>query len=75
MAGLEKGIVILSAARTPFGKFCGALKDVTATELGVIAGRAAIAYRSKTFQDTRTKPLHQLFPSIHWLKRRARDLK
>jgi acetyl-CoA acyltransferase 2 len=42
MAGLEKEIVILSAVRTPFGKFCGALKDLTATELGVIAGRAAI---------------------------------
>ena len=42
MAGLEKEIVILSAARTPFGKFCGVLKDLTATELGVIAGRAAI---------------------------------
>jgi len=42
MTGLEKEIVILSAARTSFGKFCGALKDLTATELGVIAGRAAI---------------------------------
>jgi acetyl-CoA acyltransferase 2 len=42
MSGLEKEIVILSAARTPFGKFCGALKDLSATELGVIAGRAAI---------------------------------
>jgi acetyl-CoA acyltransferase 2 len=42
MPGLEKEIVILSAARTPFGKFCGALKDLTATELGVIAARAAI---------------------------------
>jgi acetyl-CoA acyltransferase 2 len=42
MGGLEKEIVILSAVRTPFGKFCGALKDLTATELGVIAGRAAI---------------------------------
>src|SRR5882724_12093088 len=42
MTGLEKEIVILSAVRTPFGKFCGALKDLTATELGVIAGRAAI---------------------------------
>ena len=39
MTGLEKEIVILSAVRTPFGKFCGALKDLTATELGVIAGR------------------------------------
>src|ERR671919_755450 len=42
MPGLEKEIVILSAARTPFGKFCGALKDLSATELGVIAARAAI---------------------------------
>jgi hypothetical protein len=42
MAGLEKEIVILSAARTSFGKFCRALKDLTATELGVIAARAAI---------------------------------
>src|SRR5262245_54454591 len=42
MSALEKEIVILSAARTPFGKFCGALKDLSATELGVIAGRAAI---------------------------------
>src|SRR5918994_1248433 len=42
MSELEKEIVILSAARTPFGKFCGALKDLSATELGIIAGRAAI---------------------------------
>ena len=38
----NKKIVILSAARTPFGKFCGALKDLTATELGVVAARAAL---------------------------------
>jgi len=38
----NKEIVILSAARTPFGKFCGALKDLTATELGVVAVRAAL---------------------------------
>ena len=42
MPALEQEIVVLSAARTPFGKFCGALKDLSATELGVIAGRAAI---------------------------------
>lgn len=34
--------VILSAARTPVGKFGGALKDVKATELGGIAIRAAL---------------------------------
>jgi acetyl-CoA acyltransferase 2 len=38
----EKGAVILSGARTPFGKFGGALKDHTATDLGVFAARAAI---------------------------------
>jgi acetyl-CoA acyltransferase 2 len=38
----DKEIVILSAARTPFGKFGGALKDLTATELGVIAAEAAM---------------------------------
>ena len=34
--------VILSGARTPVGKFMGALKDFSAVELGVIAARAAI---------------------------------
>ena len=39
----EKTIVIAGAARTPFGKFGGALKDYTATDLGVFAAQAAIA--------------------------------
>ena len=43
MPDAKKEIVVLSAARTPFGKFCGALKDLTATELGVAAARAAMA--------------------------------
>src|SRR5437868_712098 len=34
--------VILSAARTPVGKFLGALKSLKAVDLGVIAARAAI---------------------------------
>jgi acetyl-CoA C-acetyltransferase len=34
--------VILSGARTPVGKFMGALKDFTAIDLGVMAARAAI---------------------------------
>jgi acetyl-CoA C-acetyltransferase len=34
--------VILSGARTPVGKLLGALKDLTAVDLGVIAARAAI---------------------------------
>jgi acetyl-CoA C-acetyltransferase/acetyl-CoA acyltransferase 2 len=36
-------LVILSAARTPFGAFGGALKALSATELGVHAARAALA--------------------------------
>ncbi len=39
---VDHDIVILSAARTPFGTFGGALKDLTATELAVIAGRSAV---------------------------------
>jgi acetyl-CoA C-acetyltransferase/acetyl-CoA acyltransferase 2 len=36
-------IVILAAKRTPFGTFGGTLKDFTATDLAVHAGKAAIA--------------------------------
>lgn len=35
-------IVFLSGVRTGFGSFGGSLKDVSATELGAIAGKAAI---------------------------------
>lgn len=35
-------VVILSAARTPIGKFGGALAGVSAVELGAIAAKAAI---------------------------------
>jgi acetyl-CoA C-acetyltransferase len=38
-----KKAVILSAARTPTGKFLGALKEFTATQLGAIAVREAVA--------------------------------
>jgi acetyl-CoA acyltransferase 2 len=36
------GIVFLSGVRTGFGAFGGALKDLSATDLGVLAGRAAL---------------------------------
>ncbi|MBI3287542.1 MAG: acetyl-CoA C-acetyltransferase [Chloroflexi bacterium] len=39
---MKDGIVILDGARTPFGSFLGSLKDVGATELGVIAAVAAL---------------------------------
>ena len=35
--------VILSAVRTPTGKFLGALKDFTAPQLGAMAVREAVA--------------------------------
>jgi acetyl-CoA acetyltransferase family protein len=36
------GIAIVSGARTPFGRYCGKIKDYTAQELGAIAAKAAI---------------------------------
>src|SRR5216110_2325613 len=35
-------IAIVSGARTPFGRYCGKLKDFTAMELAAVAGKAAI---------------------------------
>ncbi len=36
-------VVFLSAKRTPFGTFGGSLKDLSATDLGVLAANAALA--------------------------------
>jgi len=44
--GRETGIVFLSGVRTGFGAFGGALKDLTATDLGVLAGVEALARSS-----------------------------
>lgn len=41
--GSDKNIVFLSGVRTPFGTFGGSLKDLTATDLGVVSAEAAIA--------------------------------
>src|SRR6202171_5676255 len=41
-----KEIVLIDGARTPFGPFGGGLRDVSATDLGVIASKAALE-RSK----------------------------
>ena len=35
-------IAIVSGARTPFGRYCGKLKDFTAQELGAVAARGAV---------------------------------
>lgn len=41
--GSDKNVVFLSGVRTPFGTFGGSLKDLTATDLGVVSAEAAIA--------------------------------
>ena len=41
-SGTDGRVVFLAALRTPFGTFGGSLKGITATELGVLASRAAI---------------------------------
>jgi len=40
--GLDTEVVFLSGKRTPFGTFGGSLKDFSATDLGVIASKAAL---------------------------------
>src|SRR3989442_5688411 len=35
-------IAIVSGARTPFGRYCGKLKDFTGQELGAVAAKGAI---------------------------------
>jgi acetyl-CoA acyltransferase 2 len=47
----ENGIVILGGARIPFGNFGGALKDHTATDLGVFAAREAIQRAGVSAKD------------------------
>jgi acetyl-CoA acetyltransferase family protein len=42
-SGRETGVVFLSGVRTGFGGFGGALKDLSATDLGVLAGAEAVA--------------------------------
>jgi acetyl-CoA acetyltransferase family protein len=44
-------IAIVSGARTPFGRYCGKLKDFTAQELGAIAGKGAIARAGLEMQE------------------------
>ena len=44
----ETEAVILSAARTPIGKFQGTLSSVPATQLGAIAVKAAVRVQAST---------------------------
>lgn len=42
-------IYLINGARTPFGKFCGTLAQISPTDLGILASRAAL-------QNSRTQP-------------------
>lgn len=42
MAMFDQEIVIMGGARTPFGKYGGGLKDLSATDLAVLAGTEAL---------------------------------
>src|SRR4051812_13429928 len=39
---MERDVVIVGGARTPMAEYVGALKDVSALELGAVAARAAL---------------------------------
>jgi acetyl-CoA acetyltransferase family protein len=43
MSWLKEEIVFVAGKRTPFGAFGGSLKDVSATDLGVVAAKATLA--------------------------------
>ena len=50
--------VIISAARTPVGKFLGSLKGFTAPELGAIVVRESVkraGIKAQSARDTRTR--------------------
>ena len=47
----QQDVVILAAKRTPFGTFGGSLRDLSATELGVHAAKAALAQAGVPVED------------------------
>ena len=51
MKPIPEEILFLSARRTPFGTFGGALKDQTATDLGVHAAKAALEQAGAPVED------------------------
>jgi len=47
----DDDVVFLSARRTPFGSYGGSLRDLSATDLGVLAARAALAQAGAPPED------------------------
>jgi acetyl-CoA acyltransferase 2 len=58
-----KNVFIVAAKRTAFGKFGGKLKDLTATELQVIANKAAIEQSKLTADKIDTVIVGNILPS------------
>lgn len=40
---MDHSVVIVDAIRTPFGKFCGRLREFSAVDLGALAAKAVLA--------------------------------
>jgi len=57
---LYDNIFLLEGARTPFGKFCGSLGSISPTDLGIIAGKAALERSSLKPHDIQ----HVVFANI-----------
>ena len=56
----ERSVVFLSGVRTPFGAFGGALKDVSAVELTVVAAKAALEHAGIAPADVQ----HAIFGNV-----------
>ena len=65
MGMLNQEIVIMGGARTPFGKFGGGLKDLSAADLAVIAGIEALRRAEVKIED------EPLLPSVRVHRYRA----
>jgi acetyl-CoA acetyltransferase family protein len=51
MSRFNKEVVVLAAKRTPFGTFGGGLKDLSATDLALVAAKAALAQAGAPLED------------------------
>jgi acetyl-CoA acetyltransferase len=58
-----KNVFVVAAKRTPFGKFGGKLKDLSATDLQVIANKAAIEQSKLSADKIDTVIVGNILPS------------
>jgi len=64
MTDTSRQAVIVSAARTPIGKFLGGLSPLSAPELGAIAIRAAILAHKDEFRLCYEKEINAENPNL-----------